>query len=425
MTETAPSPGRRMKRLSVFIASALAALSLVLVLSVTALLFRQPIVNSDPVRGEITELARRLTGRTLVIEGDILIDNFPWITIVIGPGALDNPEGFEGPPLFSWQRITLSAHYSTLYEPEPLLGSIIIEGLVAEPRIDRAGRNNFSDIGPLEDSGPSEAALRLPSIELRNAQVRYTDETVAEAALVNLDNLRLKVDDLRRGAGAIEGSRFKVGSIVLEGRFKSSEPLGLVADGLLKTTLEGIELNVPQNESIEIAIKETATNFGALKATLKDIEVAPDGVRASLLAGPAALDALMTSVGITPPFRSTPDLFQLRELSAKLSYADGVIGADSIMLRVDNTRVSGAIRVGDPIRLSIDVDAIDFERYAAAVEGGESYDPEAPLAFPGKLLQSLPLDGRIRFGNISARGANLRGVSLRLESAPTRAPAPR
>ena len=91
MTEMAPSPGRRMKQLSVFVASALTALSLVLVLSVTALLFRQPIVNSDPVREEITELARRLTGRTLVIEGDILIDNFPWITIVIGPGALDNP----------------------------------------------------------------------------------------------------------------------------------------------------------------------------------------------------------------------------------------------------------------------------------------------------------------------------------------------
>ncbi len=425
MTETAPSPRRRMKLLSVLLASVLTALLLVLALSVTALLFRQPIVNSDPVRTEITELARRLTGRSIVIEGDILIGNLPWITVVFGPGALDNPEGFEGPPLLAWQRITLSVHYSTLFESEPLVGPIVIEGLVAEPRIDRTGRNNFSDIGPLEDSGPPTAALRLPSIELRSAQVRYTDESVSELPLMSLDNVRLKVDDLRRGVGEIEGSRFKVASIALEGRLKPSESLGLAAGGFLETTAEGVELNAPENAPLSIAIKETEMSFGALQATLKNIEVESSDARATLLAEPVALDALMTSLGSVPPFRSTPNLFQLRELSAKLSYTDGVIGADSIMLRLDDTRVSGAIRLDDPIRLSIDVDTIDFERYATATEGGESYDPEAPLAFPGKLLQSLPLDGRIRFGNINARGANFRGVSLRLESSPARAPAPR
>jgi uncharacterized protein involved in outer membrane biogenesis len=62
-----------MKLLSVLLASVLTALLLVLALSVTALLFRQPIVNSDPVRTEITELARRLTGRSIIIEGDISI----------------------------------------------------------------------------------------------------------------------------------------------------------------------------------------------------------------------------------------------------------------------------------------------------------------------------------------------------------------
>lgn len=414
-----------MKPLSVLLASVLTALLLVLALSFTALLFRQPIVNSDPVRTELTELARRLTGRHIVIEGDILIDDFPWITIVIGPGTLDNPEGFEGPPLLTWQRITSRVHYSTLYESEPLLGPIVIEGLVAELRIDKTGRNNFSDIGPLEDSGPPTAALRLPSIELRSAQVRYTDESVSERPLISLDNVRLKVDDLRRGDGAIEGSRFNVASITLEGRLKSSESLGLAAGGFLGATAEGIELNAPEDAPLSVAIKEAAMNFGALQATLKNIEVESSDARATLLAEPVALDALMTSLGSTPPFRSAPDLFQLRELSAKLSYTDGVISADSIMLRVDDTRVSGAVRLDDPIRLSIDVDTIDFERYAAATEGGESYDPEAPLTFPGKLLQSLPLDGRIRFGNISARGANFRGVSLRLESSPARAPAPR
>jgi hypothetical protein len=151
----------------------------------------------------------------------------------------------------------------------------------------------------------------------------------------------------------------------------------------------------------------------------------PNNAEAVVLVKPAALDALMASAGIVPSFKSTPNLFQLKEFSANLRYSEGALSADSMTLRVDDTRVSGGIRLEDPIRLSIDVDGINFERYATAMEGGGGYDPDAPLVFPGKLLQNLPLDGRIRFGRINARGANLVGVSLRLESGPTRASAPR
>jgi hypothetical protein len=148
-------------------------------------------------------------------------------------------------------------------------------------------------------------------------------------------------------------------------------------------------------------------------------------MNASLVVQPAPIDALMISAGVTPPFRSAPDLLQLRGLSAKLSYSDTVLHVDSLNLQIDDTRVSGGVRLRDPVEISIDIDKIDFERYAMALGGGGRYDPEAPLIFPGKLLQDLPLDGRIRFGRINARGANLVGVSLSLESSPTRARNPR
>ena len=63
--------------------------------------------------------------------------------------------------------------------------------------------------------------------------------------------------------------------------------------------------------------------------------------------------------------------------------------------------------------------------FSQTSDGVHLQDPEAPLIFPGKLLQDLPLDGRIRFGRITARSANLVGVSLSLESSPTRARNPR
>lgn len=425
MNETATTSGASKKLPRLLLASILGALALIAIFFFVILLFRKPIVNSDPVRTEFSELMQRLTGRNVVIEGNIIIDDFPWITVVIGPGTLNNPDGFKGPPLLQWQRIIVSVHYSSLYESEPLIGPLIVEGLIAQPRIDRTGKNNFSDIGPLEDTGPPEAALYVPSIELRGAQLRYTDESRSDEALLSVENLQIKLDALSRGSGAIEGSRFTIESIAIDGRLKSTASLGLATEGPIATTLNGVELNAPKNSDSSARVEQASISFGALHATLKNIAADPKNAEAILLVKPAALDELMTSAGIVPPFKSTPNLFQLREFSANLRYSEGVLRADAMTLRIDDTRVSGDIRLEDPVRLSIDVDAINFERYATAMEGGGGYDPEAPLVFPSRLLQNLPLDGRIRFGRINARGANLVGVSLRLESGPPRAPAPR
>lgn len=397
----------------------------ILVLPSIAILFRQPIVNSDPVRAGIAELTQRLIGRHVTIEGKILINDFPWITIVIGPGTVDNPPDFKGPPLLRWQRITAQVHYSTLYEPEPLLGPVIIEGLEAEPRIDQSGRDNFSDLGPLEDTGPPQARLVIPRIELRNARLRYTDESISDSPLVSFDNLNLALEDLRRGAGPIDSQRVNMASLKIDGQLTTSSEIGVVAKGAMQTTLSAITLSISEDAAQSIDIDEMAIGFGTFRADLKDIFANPSSMSASLVVQPAPIDALMISAGFTPPFRSAPDLLQLRGLSAKLSYSDKVLRVESLNLQIDETRVSGGIRLRDPVEISIDIDKIDFERYATAFGGGGRYDPEAPLIFPGKLLQDLPLDGRIRFGRINARGANLVGVSLSLESSPTRARNPR
>jgi len=167
------------------------------------------------------------------------------------------------------------------------------------------------------------------------------------------------------------------------------------------------------------------SNSARCKLRSKDIVASPSAARSTLEVQPVPIDTLMRSTGIEPSFRSRPNLFQLKQLSAELAYADGILSAEKITMRVDDSRVSGHVRLEDPVQLAVDVDQIDLERYVAAVEGGGGYDPDAPLVFLGKWLQGLPLDGHIRFGKISARGANLVGVSLRLESTPADAPAPR
>ena len=159
-------------------------LSVLLLLVVVGILLRDRIVNSAPVRKEISFALYQFTGRDITLQGEIEIEDFPWVTVVVGPGTFGNPPDFTGPPLLSWRQIRLRVHYSTLYERAPLLDRITVTGLVADLRRDRDGRDNFSDIGPVESSGPPEAALSMPVIELRDASLRYTDETRSTEPLI-------------------------------------------------------------------------------------------------------------------------------------------------------------------------------------------------------------------------------------------------
>ena len=102
MTESEPSRTAARRLPTIVMVGGLIALTLFLFLPLVTVLLRQPIVNSDPVRAEIAEMMKRLTGREVVITGDIVIDEFPWITVIVGPGTLSNPEGFDGPPMTSF-----------------------------------------------------------------------------------------------------------------------------------------------------------------------------------------------------------------------------------------------------------------------------------------------------------------------------------
>ena len=154
------------KRLAASIGAVL--LLLVVALPLIAVLLRDPIVNSDPVRKEIDDLMFELTGRQFALSGDIDIDEFPWITLLIGPGELANPPGFGGPPLLAWREIRLRVHYSSIFEEIPLFEPVIVSGLTVSLRRDAQGRDNWSGLGPLVDSGPPTAPLVIPGVELRD-----------------------------------------------------------------------------------------------------------------------------------------------------------------------------------------------------------------------------------------------------------------
>jgi len=71
-------------------------LSVLLLLVVVGILLRDRIVNSAPIRKEISFALYQFTGRDITLQGEIEIEDFPWVTVVVGPGSFGNPPDFTG-----------------------------------------------------------------------------------------------------------------------------------------------------------------------------------------------------------------------------------------------------------------------------------------------------------------------------------------
>lgn len=403
-----------LKRLAASIGAFL--LLLAVTLPMAALLLRDPLVNSDPVREEITALLFELTGRRVEISGEIDIDEFPWITVIIGPGKLDNPDGFTGPPLLEWNEVRLRIHYSSVYADSPLLEPVIVSGLRINLQRDAQGRDNWSDLGPLVDTGPPTAPLALPGIELRGLELAYLDSSSSAQSRADLTNANLLIKDIQRGAGAIEGTRWRIGSIELQGQ-GTARIADSALSGELRARLGDIDARLPEDTVQQVTIDAMDFEFGVLRAIFGEMRWAPPMLTAGLELRPAALDALLRTVGIEPPFASAPRRLQLKTLRTRLQLEDGTLHLRGLDAQIDDTRIRGDLSLGEPIDLALEVDSLDLERYAAALAADPAQSPAGTTVFPGRLLQGLPLSGSLRIGELRSSGAVLAGVTLRLESA--------
>lgn len=408
------------KRLAALIGVFLLLLAVVTPLVV--LWLRQSLVNSTPVRKQIAAQVLEYTGRRLQLAGEIDVDEFPWIQLVIGRGQLENPVGFAGAPLLSWNEVRLRVHYSSLYSASPLLGPIVISGLKINLQRDLQGRDNWSDLGPLVESGAPTAPLEIPGIELPGLTLRYIDQSIAEQPLVELADIRLDLKNIHRGAGAIEGTRWRVDSVELKGLGTariagSGTPNGILSQQTI-TRIDNIETRLAAGLPPTLAIERMTFRFGALQTDINQLAWAPPALTGRIALRPVALDVLLRTVGIAPPFASTPDLLQLRQLSGEVRVDSETLQIRGLNAQIDDTRIRGELTLGEPIDLALDLDALDVDRYAAVLEADPSgrTDPAKQPAFPGRLLQGLPLAGSVRLGEVRSRGTLLSGVTLRLES---------
>jgi len=391
---------RKRQRTLLIVGGLLASIALGVVLVVV---FRNPLLNSALVRREISAVLREELGRKVDLSGAMRIDEWPWVELNVGRGSIDNPAGFKGPPLAQWDLIEMRFHYSTAYEEEPLLYGVVIHGLKIDLRIDAAGRDNFSDLGSRDPTPPS-VPLNVPRVEIRDAEVRFTDERESTAPKFVARSITLQTGKVERGVGPVEGQRWRISEIDLR-----AKPLDLDTVVLRVPSLS-VDASVPAAR-----IPAATVSLGPIRLRLSDLAVSMPEGKPSQAAGRFALDpvplaALIEAAGQQPPFARNSPWFRLRGLSGSLSQTEQGLLVDDLRVGIDDVRLTGSISVGRKIRFSLQGKRLDLDRYIEALADNSSTAPTG--GFPGKTLLGFPLEGTVRLDSAVSGGLRMREITL-------------
>jgi AsmA protein len=410
--------------------------ALVALLVVCGILLRL-LFDPNDYRTRIELAFNQHTGRVLTLEGKLGLRLLPRLSVSTGPFAIsDRPGAGEGDFLTARDaRIRLAL--MPLLQRRIELGRLVLIEPVVALRIDRDGRDNWSDLfdrppPPESADQPDEPATEGPEL------------TVAG---IVIEGGRMSFDDARRSRH-LEFSELDVETGALGQDSPTSIRAGLVLErpdeAELRTLVTGrvsrVRTRVWAAENVVVEVDRPAASGSANEPLEGRIEAArltadlearrysaPDlrwrlgeaQGEASLEArqdesglaveGPVTIErtdlrALLGSLGVSlPRFRSGKAPGDIT-LKATLRYGSGLALRDLVAV-VGGTRVTGSVELGGapgaPAQFDLRGDRIVLDDYLPEGAGkAETSKPAARSATDSARLQKLAVRGRFAFGHV-------------------------
>ncbi|MEM7084444.1 MAG: AsmA family protein [Pseudomonadota bacterium] len=375
---------------------------LLLVAALCLALYFRFVFDPNDLREQITQRVSDLTGRELVIEGDLTLTTFPWIRIGIGRTTLSDDPAFGEGPLLAFDQANASVKLMPLLSKRIELGTTSIDG--GQIKLTRLadGRTNWSAVSGgtrATDAPDSEAASgfatdSLGAIDITNATIVFNDELPnAQFNTLTLSEFALRTGELRPGTpfDVTLTTRLAANDVSLDVAIDAATQLfddALTLDNPV-VTLSGRHYAVPFEQfSIEldtdtVTLGEDTAEVGAGTVTWA-VSGGQDGA-AKLASGAGSLttDALSMKEGMVTV--QTPALdFEFAFTEGALGAANGALNAESIRLkdRAELTIVTAAlaatmsgegvpdgpqtVNVGaDTVALNLDSGALQINAYTA------------------------------------------------------------
>lgn len=156
-------------------------------LLLAAILLLPQFINSNDYKGRIIGQFKQLTGRDLIISGDIQLSLFPRLALQLGKTQLSNKPGFQARYFALIEQLQLQLKLSALLRKQIEIEHIKLSGLQLFLETKANGENNWQDLlvatKTTDNTAPSKPqqteaapmAWRINTLQLANAHVHLHD----------------------------------------------------------------------------------------------------------------------------------------------------------------------------------------------------------------------------------------------------------
>jgi AsmA protein len=419
----------------------------VVVLFAGALAFIAATFDPNQYKGQVADLVKEKTRRSLTIEGDIKLTLFPKLGVQLGKTRLSE---FSSDKEFAGlEQMRVSLALLPLLSKQVVVDQVQLDGLRVNLVKNRNGRTNFADLLGAEEAAASAPAAAPPSADAGPIKFAIDGVKVSKAAVSWKDeaaDVEYTVSDLNLETGRVApGVPVK---FELAAAFTSSEPKMDV-----KLRCAGNATADPQKRSFSLAVLtasvsaqgpqlEAGLNIklsgaeGSAKALqVRELLIAVDAKQADnavkgTLSTPIAVDLetqLFELPGLTGEFDLASPALPMKKLKVPLAGTVHVdlkkqeVNAD-LTARFDESNIKAKVGMTDfaaPFtRFDIAIDKLNVDRYlpptekrAASAEPASA--PQAEQTIDFSPIKKLNLAGSLRIDELVA--SNVKAQNLRMD----------
>ena len=383
-------------------------LGIVAILVIAAISFFL-LFDPNTFRDEISAQVERVTGRELVIEGDIELSWFPWLAIDVGKTTLGNAPGFGSEPFASFEQARLSVRLlPMLLRRDVSVGTANLDGLRLNLAVAANGRGNWEDlvnasdnVAEAEASGADIPSPEIAGIDITNAAIDFYDEQVDEG---------YRLTDLSLSTGAI----------------RAGEPVSIKSDFDFEFLPDGMAGDFEIDAVMTADVNANTVGFSDVAITVLGLDVEADVPPfsyegelepvATIRVGAFSMKELMQRLGIEPPVTADPDDLEKLTIDATAKVTAPAIRLDPLELVVDDTTFNGDMSIArdaaGTITVNLAGDTIDLTSYMEPVAEEGTAAEEAPVEIPVDLVRTFNLRGAITIGEALFNGMTFENVEL-------------
>lgn len=428
--------GRLLKILLLVVAG---IVGLAVLASAALFLFFDP----NDFRDDISAQVKTVTGRDLVIEGDLSLSVFPWIAVNIGRTRLGNAAGFGDEPFLSFEEARLSVRLMPLlFEQKVTIGTASLDSFSLNLEVAANGKNNWEDLAEAGQEAPAEetaetgdsVALDIADIRLSNASISFSDAQAGGTNTIN--GLTLSTSSIAAGKPFDIDAEFDFSTqpAGVSGHLQYRSTMTL-SEGNEQLSIRGFSIEgqldgiTPQTTeyrftapSIEVDMLSERMTMGQIELAILGLEMSADvepysytnpQPKMTLAVQPFSLKDLMQLVGVDAPITADPDALGRVSFSARADVGATAIKLTAMTLKLDDTMLTGELSLPltehGSYEFDLSADHINADRYMAPADasGDTTAMAEDDIEIPVDLIRALNAKG-----NLKVERANLSGMTF-------------